>query len=297
MGTASTWLLEHQSNVHSQSGEDGIIGKILEILPEKSGWCVEFGALDGRHLSNTRNLIENEGFSAVLIEANTKHFSRLQENYAHNPRVTAINRFVGFSDTDNLDKMLAGTDIPVDYDFLSIDIDGNDYHVWKATSRYRPKALCIEFNTTIPTEVRYVQEADPAVSRGSSLLSLVELGKEKGYELVCVIGVNAFFVRAEFFSLFGIADNTPGTLRTDLGQVTYLFSGYDGTILLQGCRQLPWHGLEISQRSIQRLPSLLRSYPGNYNAIQLLLYGAYLLFNNPRLFATRFKRFTRRNGG
>ncbi len=62
------WLLNHRSNVHSQAGEDGIIEKILELLPVRDHWCVEFGAWDGVFLSNTRRLIEHAGYSAVLIE-------------------------------------------------------------------------------------------------------------------------------------------------------------------------------------------------------------------------------------
>jgi hypothetical protein len=36
------------------------------------------------------------------------------------------------------------------FDFLSIDIDGNDYHAWHAIKNYQPKILMIEFNPTIP---------------------------------------------------------------------------------------------------------------------------------------------------
>jgi hypothetical protein len=288
-----TWLLAHRNDVYSQSGEDGIVGKILELLPDRTGWCVEFGALDGRYLSNTRNLIEQHGYSAVLIEGDRRHFRRLQETYARNPNVVTLNRYVGFGATDNLDRILADTGLPAQYDFLSVDIDGNDYHVWKAAVNHRPRVVCIEFNPTIPTEVRYVQAADPAVSRGSSLLALVELGREKNYELVCVAGVNAFFVSAEYYPLLGIGDNRPATLRTDLADITYIFSGYDGTILLEGCRKLPWHGLSIRPGKIQVLPAFLRRYPGNYNPLQLLLYGVRLLVANPRLFRKRFGRFVR----
>ena len=87
--------------------------------------------------------------------------------------------------------------------------------------RQRPYAS----NSTIPfpNEVSFVQPADPKISQGSSLLALVELGKEKGYELVCVEGVNAFFVKSQYFPLFEIADNSVAVLRRDLSAVTHLF--------------------------------------------------------------------------
>ena len=50
-----TDLLNYRSNIYSQNGEDGIISEILKRLnlDQKKLWCVEFGAWDGMHLSNT----------------------------------------------------------------------------------------------------------------------------------------------------------------------------------------------------------------------------------------------------
>lgn len=224
------WLLDFKNDVYSQSGEDGIIGKILQTLPERDQWCVEFGAWDGMFLSNSRNLIENAGYSSVLIEGSRTKWSELQKNYSTRKNVIALNALVGYNKDDSLDVMLADTPIPLDFDFLSIDVDGNDYHIWRAIEKYRPKAICIEFNPTLPTEVNFVQPADPSVNQGAGLLPLVELGKEKGYELVAVLLFSAFFVDAKYYPLFRIGDNRPETLRTDLSGITHLFSGYDGTM-------------------------------------------------------------------
>ena len=172
-------LLDFAANTHSQKGEDGVLAKILQTLPATDRWCVEFGAWDGRHLSNTCNLIENSGYSAVLIEPNSKRFADLTELHRKNPKMHCINKFVGFGKDNSLDTLLANTPIPAQFDLLSIDIDGNDYHAWAATSAYTPKVVCVEFNPTIPTEVEFVQPADPVVSQGSSLLSLTLLGKKR----------------------------------------------------------------------------------------------------------------------
>ncbi|MCD4668976.1 MAG: hypothetical protein K8S14_00875, partial [Actinomycetia bacterium] len=219
----STWLSKFKSNSYSQMGEDGVIEKILEILQKNEEWCVEFGAWDGITLSNTLKLIRKKDYSAILIEGSKTRFKDLKRNFIKDPKVTTINQFVGFNEKDNLDKILKDTSIPVDFDFCSIDIDGNDYHVWKAMLKYRPKVVCIEFNPTIPTEIKFEQLPNPSVSQGVSLLSLVELGKKKGYELISVIHWNAFFVRDEYFKLFQIEDNRPEILRTDLGGITYIF--------------------------------------------------------------------------
>lgn len=282
MNRQPAWLLDHARNVHSQFGEDGVIEQILRTLPEHDKWCVEFGAWDGVYLSNTRHLIESAGYSAVLIEGDQKRFAALQQKDAGNDRIFPVHAFVGFTADDGLDAILARLPTPPDFDFLSIDVDGNDYHIWKAVSAYRPKVVCIELNPTIATGVRFVQRADPAVNHGSSLTSLVELAEEKGYRLVSVLPVNALFVDAKYFPLFGIDDNRPETLRKDTRHVTHIFSGYDGTVFLQGNQQLPWHGLPIREPAVQVLPKLLRRHPDNYNRVEKVALGLFRMLSWPR---------------
>ena len=292
---APTWLLDYKHNVYSQSGEDGIIDKILEVLPFNDQWCVEFGAWDGVHLSNTRYQILSKGFSAVLIEGDSRRFLELKNNYIQTEGcVIPIHGYVGFSDHDNLDQILAETPIPRDFDLLSIDIDGNDYHVWRRVEHYRPKIVVIEFNPTIPTEVKFVQSADSSINQGSSLLSLVDLGREKGYELVCVLPLNAFFVRKEYYSLFQMESNSPQVLRTDLSAITYLFTGYDGRLFLRGASDMPWHGIRLRESSLQPLPVFLRRYSGNYSRFQKLIFSVYLSYKDPSLFVRLVHRRLRR---
>ncbi|MEO6573957.1 MAG: FkbM family methyltransferase, partial [Polyangiaceae bacterium] len=210
---------------------------------------------------------------SVLIEADTTRFRDLQRNYASRTNVITLDRIVGYGESDGLDSILAPLPVPRDFDLLSIDIDGNDYHVWKATSVYQPKVVIIEFNPTIPTDIRFVQVADGTVTQGASLLALVELGKEKGYELVSVLHFNAVFVKKEFFAAFEIESNAPAVLRTDLSSVTYLFSGYDGKIFLRGARRLPWHGIELDESDVQPLPRFLRRHPGLYSLPQKVAFA------------------------
>ena len=279
-----TWLLDHMRNVYSQTGEDGVIEKILQTIPNNDKWCVEFGASDGMFVSNTRNLIENFDYSAVLIESCKIKFSKLQQNYFSQKNVMVLNTFVGFNKNDGLDKILSNTPVPFDFDLLSIDIDGNDYHVWKAISNYKPKVIVIEFNPTIPTQVRFVQAADPSINQGSSLSSIVELAKEKGYELISTLPFNAFFVRSEYFPLFQIGSNAPDILRFNQEYVTYLFSGFDGQIYLHGSCTLPWHGIKLKESRFQRLPRFLRKYPCNYTFLQKVVYKLFLIITDPNKF-------------
>jgi len=268
-------LLDYSANVYSQYGEDGILAKALELLPLRDKWCVEFGAWDGRYLSNTCSLIERHGYSSVLIEPDKSKFDDLVKHHANNRKVRALSRFVGYAPDDNLDHILSEVPIPKDFDLLSIDIDGNDYHVWGAMSIYEPKIVCIEFNPTIPTEVDFVQPADATVKQGASLLALTRLAREKGYELVCATHNNGVFVRAAHFPLFGIVNNSPLTLREDLSAITYLFAGYDGTLLVSGREGLPHHrGIRI-QRRIRQLPKVFRAYPPDLGPSARFFYKFY----------------------
>ncbi|MDQ6630469.1 MAG: hypothetical protein M3Y82_01785 [Verrucomicrobiota bacterium] len=271
-------LLEYAKNIYSQTGEDGVLSKILDMLGTRDRWCVEFGAWDGQHLSNTFSLIQNSGYSGVLIEGSRKRYEDLLKRFGSNSKVIALNSFVGFKSDDGLDKLLVDTPIPKDFDLLSIDIDGNDYHVWDAVSSYFPKVVCVEFNPSIPTEVDFIQVADRDVSQGASLLAFVRLGTRKGYELVAVTSFNAIFVRSEYFSLFGITDNSPRTLREDISCVTHVFCGFDGTVFFRGSEHLPYHGIKYAGR-IRPLPKLFRRYPGNFGPLTSKLFGVYRKFS------------------
>jgi hypothetical protein len=253
--------------VTSQNGEDGIIAKVLETIGDSTKWCVEFGAWDGRHLSNTFNLIASRGYSAVLIEGSKERFRELERTFKDDPKVRCVNAFVGFTAADGLDAILARAGIPKDFDVLSIDIDGNDYHVWKAVATYRPRVVVIEYNPTIPSAVDFVQVADMTVNQGSSMLALARLGKEKGYELVAATLHNCIFVRAEHFTSFGIRDNSVQAIRADESMVSYIFNGFDGTVFVRGSGKLGWHNVPYRESKLQHVARPFRKFPDNFTGV------------------------------
>jgi hypothetical protein len=265
------WLLDHAADVTSQNGEDGIIAKVLEVLGEPRGWCVEFGAWDGRYLSNTYNLIANKGFSAVMIEGSARRCRDLQATFKDNPRVLALNAFVGFTADDGLDAILSRTPIPVDFDVLSIDIDGNDYHVWNAVTRYQPRVVVIEYNPTVPTAVDFVQPADMSINQGASITAQVRLAKQKGYELVSATTHNCVFVRADLYPRFDIVDNSVAALRADESMVTYIFNGFDGTVFVRGAGKLGWHGIPYRESRMQLVARPFRRFPDTFGPIMKVL--------------------------
>ena len=72
-----------RKNIYSQNGEDGVISSILAQIGTNSPencWCVEFGAWDGKHLSNTFALVER-GWNAVYIEGDEIKFQDHRQRY------------------------------------------------------------------------------------------------------------------------------------------------------------------------------------------------------------------------
>jgi hypothetical protein len=270
--------VEQVHNVYSQSGEDGVIHAILKSFPILDNWCVEFGAWDGIYLSNTRLLIEESNYSAILIEPNPSSYRRLVSNCGKFPNVTCMMEFVGFDSADSLDTLLSPTKCPKDFDLLSIDIDGNDIHVWRAITHYRPKLVCIEFNATIPDGVVFEQPADPKIKWGCSLDALKILALEKGYILACVHKWNAFFVSEEVWSQIPDAERMSSQAPSDPRVPITLFVGYDGTLLTSSDISLDWHGLTVDMRHIQPLPKILRRYPLDYNWFQRGLFKMWSSF-------------------
>lgn len=255
----SIQLRQFQRNETSQFGEDGVIEEILRRVGIKNRWCVEFGAHDGKFMSNTWRLIAKEKWSAVLIEGHSKRACELAKLHRENGNVHVQQAYVGWNAENSLDALLKQTNIPEDFDLLSIDVDGNDFHIWKAVSVYRPRVVVIEFNPTAPNDLYFVQDPDPRVNQGSSLRAISILGKEKGYELVATTQVNAFFVLRELFQNIGITDNSLDAMH-DTEQSTTIAQAYDGTILVAGNMKLLWCGKRFSSEDLQILPKRKRIY-------------------------------------
>jgi hypothetical protein len=271
------WLLSFARNVVSQTGEDGILNKIFEVMGIKHGWCVEFGAWDGKHLSNTYNLIANNGWSGVLIEADKKKFRDLQTTYRGMPNsIVAINKCISFEGEGALDNILANTPIPINFDFLSIDIDGNDYHIWDSLQIYKPKVVCIEHNGCIPHNIEFVQPRNMSVNQGASPLALKKLGKAKGYELVCMNIHNSIFVQEPYYSRFGINNNSLEQLWPKEHEFTQMYILFDGTLVLHGRAMLEWQVVPIRQEKIQVIPKYLRFLRYTKGPIRRFIQRVYL---------------------
>lgn len=201
-------LLKFRKNVYSENGEDGVLEEILKRLnlftTDKEKWCVEFGAWDGKHVSNTFRLVE-QGWRAIYIEGDKKKYNDLLETVKSFPNIEPINAMVGFdaNDDNNLNQLLSASSIPQDFDLLSIDIDSYDLAVWQCFKGV-PKVVVIEINSTIRPGI--LQWHDGKSQQGNSFSSTVNIAKDKGYSLVCHTG-NLIFVRDDLVELIGLDDH------------------------------------------------------------------------------------------
>ena len=250
---------EHRFNVHSQCGEDGVIKYLLGLAGIDKGYFVEFGAWDGKHLSNCAWLAEQE-WEGCFIEGDTKRFEDLHSNYGENCNVSTLNAFVRSSGEDALDKLLDRVHAPKEITVLSIDIDGNDYRVWEALAEHSALLCVIEFNPPIPALVALVQDDDPALNFGNSLAALWELAVQKDYSLVAATDWNAFFMSTAVCQKFSIPSYTPNEVK-NIQYESALFHGYNGQMMVSGYTELVWHGVPFDSAEFQILPKQLQELP------------------------------------
>jgi hypothetical protein len=239
----NTWVQECGWNTTSQTGEDGMLAAIFDRIGQDNSWAIECGAYDGKKYSNTWRLINECDWNAILIEKQRPYYRLLRKRYTDNDKVHYIHAAAGITETDGMDAILSETPCPLGPDLCVLDIDGFDYQLWECMVKYRPRVLMIEFNPTIPFWVHKIQDINLTAITGSSLGALVELGKNKGYELIAVTRYNAIFIVNTLFPSMGIEDNSLWALaRHTINTVTYVYQSFDNKIGFGGCDSRRWGG-------------------------------------------------------
>ncbi len=194
---------------YSQAGEDKYLKALFDQIGTTNKVCVEFGGGDGHSLSNTRHFINN-GWKGFMFDIEPKGEDVIKED---------IN-------ASNINEVFKKHKVPKEFDLLSLDIDGNDYWVWKALL-YKPRVLIIEFNGTIARDVSKTIKYNPDHRwanndyYGASFEALRKLGAHKGYKLIHQIATtNIVFVLNDIECQEGIKDYQPAQYHahTDKGE-------------------------------------------------------------------------------
>jgi hypothetical protein len=272
-------------DVFSQNGEDGILLAILDLIPKQDlrKLVVEFGAWDGINFSNTYNLILNHGYKGILIESDKKRFEELVQN-TRNLNTININQRVdlkGSNSNSTLDEILLQHNAPKDFDLLSIDIDGADYHIWDELVYFRPKIVVIEYNPAIPRSVEFINPYNTNVNKGSSARSLILLANMHEYILAAQTHCNLILVSKEFSDFLGIdqSDNDFNLLTESNIPETYIFSTFDGVLHISNPLNLHWHDIKVPNNyEFRFLPKYFQQFPDKKNRIFQKLLKFYACF-------------------
>lgn len=265
----NTGLNSYKKIITSQWGEDGIIEEIFRRIGTKNKFCVEFGAGNGYELSNVWHLIKDLGWRALLMDANKLHFEKWVSLTQGLEQVKILYTYVNISGKDSLDELFKNNHVPVDLDLLSIDIDSDDYYVFKNLENFSPRVVVIEHNPTIPPGEEVVQKPGETEPFGASALALVNLAHEKGYLLAAATTTNCIFVKKTEYDKLKIQE--PELVEVfDGSSLSYLVSALNGTVYFVNKNKQPsfsWfykaNNLSLSQKTFHALTfgwSLSRRY-------------------------------------
>lgn len=199
-------LGEVEFSAFSQWGEDGVIDWLIARLPGIPRTFIEFGVEDYRE-SNTRLLLQLRNWRGLVMDGSADHIRDIRSqdiNWRH-----GLTAKCAFIDRDNINRLLEDGGMVGPVGLLSVDIDGNDYWVWKSIEVVSPAIVVAEYNAvlgdihalTVPyrADFQRTQAHHSNLYFGASLPALIQLGRQKGYTFVGTTstGCNAFFVRDE----------------------------------------------------------------------------------------------------
>ena len=197
-------LKEAEFHVFSQFGDDGIIQYLLQHVPIESESFVEFG-VENYVESNTRFLLVNDNWSRLVLDANHEHIEYIRSDPIYWRHELVAKR--AFIDESNINDLLTDAGMVGPLGILSIDIDGNDYWVWKAISVVQPAIVIVEYNAvfgknhaiTVPYNPQFqrTQAHSSNLFWGTSIKALCLLAERKGFAFVGCnsAGNNAYFVK------------------------------------------------------------------------------------------------------
>lgn len=193
---------------HSQCGEDGILWYIYSLIGTTNKKAVEICAGNGKEC-NSANLALNHGWHVLMAEGDKAKADFAKKYYAKHPDTflippTVVNEWIT---AENVNDIIKRHGFEGEIDFLSIDMDGIDYWLWKAIEVAIPRVVMVEIqmvwrctkSVTVPYRPDFQCKWLHAylVDGGASLPAFVKLAKEKGYRLIGAnrYGQNPVFMR------------------------------------------------------------------------------------------------------
>ena len=197
-------LQEIEFSIFSQFGDDGIIQYLINNIDITNKTFIEFGVEDYKE-SNTRFLLLNNNWSGMIIDGSKNNIDKIKIDSIY--WKYDIQAFHYFITKENINEILSLAKFEKNVGLLHIDIDGNDYWIWKEIQIINPIIVIVEYNSVFGIDkaitIPYIEDFNRTnyhysnLCFGSSLTSLNDLAEEKGYSFIgCNSnGNNAYFIR------------------------------------------------------------------------------------------------------
>mgnify|MGYP003658073301 CR=1 FL=1 len=199
-------LQDAEFKVFSQFGEDGIIQYLQQhvIRKESERTFIEFG-VENYLESNTRFLLMNNNWKGLVMDGDGKNIESIKKQdiyWRHDLTAKAA-----WIHRENINDLIKSEGFEGEVGLLSIDVDGNDFWIWKVLEVVNPIIVVVEWNSLFGAEAAVTVPYSPTFQRseahysnlyyGASIAAFHHLGEEKGYKLVGTnsAGNNLFFVR------------------------------------------------------------------------------------------------------
>jgi hypothetical protein len=181
-------LYDHAYSVYSQFGQDGITLALVDLIkPNK--YFVEFGSSGTDTGRGNTPILRTQGWDGLLMD---QEHNENQMYPIHKHTICA----------GNINDLFCKYNVPTNLGFLSIDIDGQDYWVWKALE-WNADIVLVEANHTLGHMKRLTVPENPDFKwtesnfYGASRRAFLELGQAKGYSCVAICVSDMFFVKDE----------------------------------------------------------------------------------------------------
>jgi hypothetical protein len=199
-------LAEVEFKVFSQWGDDGIIQWLVSNLNFTNKSFIEFGVENYKE-SSTRFLMMNNNWSGLVMDGSAPNINHIKDSeYFWRHHLIAKASFI---DADNINDLIYSSNLGPDVGIMHIDLDGNDYWIWKAINVVSPVVVIVEYNSVFGLERAITVPYDKDFTRykahysglycGASLRALHKIASVKGYAFIGCnsAGNNAYFVRKD----------------------------------------------------------------------------------------------------
>ena len=242
-------LSDAEFKVFSQWGDDGIIQYLINNIDISNKFFIEFG-VENYLESNTRFLLMNNNWSGLILDGSKKHIEYIKKDeiyWKYDLRARCE-----FITEENINQIFKEEGIFGKIGLLHIDIDGNDYWIWKAIKNLDPDIVIMEYNSvfgidraiTIPYKHDFYRfnAHHSTLYAGASLLAICDLATEKGYHFVGCnsAGNNAYFIKKEMNKGIKVLKPEEGFVeskfkeaRNEKGELIYI-TGNERLALLKG---------------------------------------------------------------